>query len=114
MTNETFRGVTDPRFHPSGKKIITSKWYTSRGTAGAPEGWEYRIPNGFEETVGAGAGKRIISRTLPPGWSPSQYNDVTVGPEQFIWSGNDSIIYAKNVVDTNGHWNYGKGTVSIH
>ncbi|KAF7794297.1 hypothetical protein EIP86_005430 [Pleurotus ostreatoroseus] len=108
ITNETFRWVTDPRFHPSGKKIITSKWYTSRGTAGAPEGWEYRIPSGYEEKVDAGAGKRIINRTLPPGWSPSQYNDVTVGPEQFIWSGNDSIIYAKNVVDTDGHWNYGK------
>ncbi len=109
ITNETFRRVTDPRFHSSGKKIISTKWFTSRGTVGAGEGWQFDIPSGPEETVEAGAGKRLIGRTLPLGWSSSQYNDVVVGPEQFVWLGNDSVIYSKNVIDTDGSWNYNKG-----
>ncbi|KAF5379918.1 hypothetical protein D9757_007232 [Collybiopsis confluens] len=98
VTNETYRFVTDARFHPSGQKIVATKWYTSERSLGAGEGWEYPVPS-IESNVKTGAGKRVIGRTLPRGWSPSQYGDQQIGPEQFIWNGQDGLIYSKNVID---------------
>ena len=108
MTNETYRWVSDARFHPSGKKLIATKWYTSGRSLGAGEGWEFEIP-GPKDTVKVGSGKRLVGRTLPPGWAPSQYGDQQIGPEQFLWLGEDTLIYSKNVKDTNGQYTYSKG-----
>ncbi|KAF7790973.1 hypothetical protein EIP86_001932 [Pleurotus ostreatoroseus] len=108
VTNETYRWVSDARFHPSGTKVIATKWYTSGRSLGAGEGWEYDIPTNFSDKIKVGSGKRLVGRTLPPGWGPSEYGDQQIGPEQFIWSGNDSVIYAKNVIDTDGQWTYSK------
>lgn len=110
VTNETYRWVSDARFHPSGKKVIATKWYTSGRSLGAGEGWEYDIPDSFDAMIEAGSGKRLVGRTLPAGWDPERYGDQQIGPEQFIWYGSDSLIYSKNVVDTDGEWTYSKGT----
>ncbi|KAJ3857343.1 hypothetical protein EV368DRAFT_77833 [Lentinula lateritia] len=99
VTNETYRYVTDARFHPSGEKIIATKWYTSGRSLGAGEGWEYTVPSTHTNAVKAGSGKRVVGRTLPRGWTVSQYGDQQVGREQFIWNGEDSIIYSMNVRD---------------
>ncbi|TCD70593.1 hypothetical protein EIP91_002623 [Steccherinum ochraceum] len=107
VTNETYRWVSDARFHPSGSKIVATKWYTSGRTLGAGEGWEYPIPTS-DTHIEAGSGKRIVSRTLPLGWSSGQYGNQQVGPEQFIWHGEDTVIYSKNVLDTNGLYTYSK------
>ena len=110
MTNETFRWITDPRFHPSGNRIVATKWYTANPTLGGSEAWEYEIPDAnSREQIPSGSGKRVIARTLPAGWAPEKYNDNEIGPEQIIWYTEDTLIYAKNAVD--GHtWNEGKGS----
>ncbi|CDO68900.1 hypothetical protein BN946_scf185000.g43 [Trametes cinnabarina] len=110
VTNETYRWVSDARFHPSGSKVVATKWYTSARSLGAGEGWEYDLPDvtGTSTTIKAGSGKRLVGRTLPVGWPPAYYGEQQVGPEQFIWWGNDSLIYSKNVIDTNGAWTYSK------
>ncbi|KAI0637449.1 hypothetical protein C8Q77DRAFT_1155282 [Trametes polyzona] len=109
VTNETYRWVSDARFHPSGKKVIATKWYTSSRSLGAGEGWEYPVPSVSKksQSIKAGSGKRLVGRTLPPGWGPERYEDQQIGPEQFIWNGNDTLIYAKNTVD-DGAWTYSK------
>ncbi|KAG6900438.1 hypothetical protein C0993_010485 [Termitomyces sp. T159_Od127] len=105
VTNETYRWVSDARFHPSGHKVVATKWYTSGRSLGAGEGWEYHVPSIVDlqkrkrDNIAAGAGKRITSRTLPAGWSSKQYGDQQIGPEQHIWYGRDSVIYSKNVKD---------------
>lgn len=113
LTNETYRWVSDARFHPSGKKVIATKWYTSERSLGAGEGWEYPIPDFFDSTIEAGSGKRLVSRTLPLGWGPEDYGDQQIGPEQLIWLGGDSLIYSKNVMDTTGQFTYSKGSLYI-
>ncbi|KAL6308701.1 hypothetical protein BKA93DRAFT_763864 [Sparassis latifolia] len=107
VTNETYRWVSDARFHPSGSSVIATKWYTSSRSLGAGEGWQYSIPNPGTP-VEVGSGKRVIGRTLPQGWGPDRYGDQQIGPEQFIWRGNDTLIYSKNVRDTNGAFSYSK------
>ncbi|THU96354.1 hypothetical protein K435DRAFT_722853 [Dendrothele bispora CBS 962.96] len=97
VTNETYRYVTDARFHPSGKKVVATKWYTSGRSLGAGEGWEYDIPSSNTSTIAAGSGTRLVGRTLPPGWTMDNYGDQQIGPEQLIWSGEDALIYSKNV-----------------
>ncbi|KAJ7284597.1 hypothetical protein C8J57DRAFT_1289035, partial [Mycena rebaudengoi] len=92
VTNETYRWISDARFHPSGIKVIATKWYTSSRSLGAGEGWEYPVDS-------TGSGERVVGRTLPLGWTNEQYGDQQIGPEQFIWRGQDSLIYAKNVRD---------------
>ncbi|KAJ4475757.1 hypothetical protein J3R30DRAFT_3294092 [Lentinula aciculospora] len=103
VTNETYRYVSGPRFHPSGNKIIASKWYTGRVTISAPEGWEYDLPDlSIEqkpESITSGNGRRVLGRTLPRGMSVEDYASQQIGPEQFLWAGNDTVIFAKNVVD---------------
>ena len=59
-----------------------------------------------------GSGKRLVGRTLPPGWSAEQYGDQQIGPEQFIWRGEDALIYSKNVVDLS-EFDYSKGGWNI-
>ncbi|CAL1703396.1 unnamed protein product [Somion occarium] len=108
ITNETYRWVSDARFHPSGTKLIATKWYTSSRSLGAGEGWEYPIPTSMDEVIEVGSGKRLVGRTLPAGWGPDRYGDQQVGSEQFIWHGNDTLIYSKNVKDTNGYYTYSK------
>lgn len=54
----------------------------------------------------------MVGRTLPPGWGPEQYGDQQIGPEQFVWFGEDTLIYSKNVKDTNGQYTYSKGITS--
>ncbi|KAL0568939.1 hypothetical protein V5O48_013038 [Marasmius crinis-equi] len=104
VSNETWRTVTAPRFHPSGEKVIGTKWYQGYVTLGAPEGWEYSLPDLDADqppsSVIQGSGKRVLGRILPPGYSMDDYPNLQVGPEQFTFNGEDSIIYAKNVVDT--------------
>ncbi|KAF8968323.1 hypothetical protein BDZ97DRAFT_1655335 [Flammula alnicola] len=113
VTNETYRWVTDARFHPSGSKVIATKWYTSERSLGAGEGWEYVVPSLKDlrvegaQSIEAGSGTRLVSRTLPLGWAAASYGDQQIGPEQFIWKGNDSIIFAKNVVDSS-YFTYSK------
>ncbi|KAJ6515142.1 hypothetical protein C8R47DRAFT_1173056 [Mycena vitilis] len=104
VTNETFRWISDPRFHPSGNKIIATKWYTSSRSLGAGEGWEYTIPDldlAGNNTISAGSGTRVLGRTIPFGWTNEQYGEQQIGPEQFIWRGEDSVIFSKNVRDEN-------------
>ncbi|OSX64767.1 hypothetical protein POSPLADRAFT_1166862 [Postia placenta MAD-698-R-SB12] len=109
VTNETYRWVSDARFHPSGDSVIATKWYTSSRSLGAGEGWRYVIPElGSKPEIKAGDGERLVGRTLPPGWGPERYGDQQIGPEQFIWKGNDTLIYSKNVADTNGAFTYSK------
>jgi hypothetical protein len=111
VTNETFRWVADPRFHPDGTHVITSKWYTSSRSLGAGEGWTYDIPHLTSSqkpgSIAAGSGKRLVSRTLPPGWSESQYGNQQIGPEELIWNGKDGVIFSKNTRD-DGEFTYSK------
>uniref|UniRef100_A0A8H7Y2X4 Amidohydrolase-related domain-containing protein n=1 Tax=Psilocybe cubensis TaxID=181762 RepID=A0A8H7Y2X4_PSICU len=106
VTNETYRWVTDARFHPSGHKVIATKWYTSERSLGAGEGWEYDVPSihelrtGTKNTIQPGSGTRLVSRSLPLGWTSENYGDQQIGPEQFVWKGNDALIFAKNVIDS--------------
>ncbi|KZT44231.1 composite domain of metallo-dependent hydrolase [Sistotremastrum suecicum HHB10207 ss-3] len=108
VTNETYRWVSEPRFHPSGEKIIATKWYFTTRSLGGGEGWEYPVPSVEEiessstPQISPGAGKRLVGRTLPQGWSPEEYGEQQIGPEQFIWGSNTTLIYAKNVVDESG------------
>jgi hypothetical protein len=113
VTNETYRWVSDPRFHPSGSKVVATKWYTSERSLGAGEGWEYMIPNSDVDnnTVEVGSGARLVGRTLPAGWSPEQYGDQQIGPEQFVWKGDDALIYSKNVAE-DGTFHYSKGKIT--
>ncbi|EIN12910.1 hypothetical protein PUNSTDRAFT_60526 [Punctularia strigosozonata HHB-11173 SS5] len=107
VTNETYRFVTDARFHPSGSSVVATKWYTSTRSVGAGEGWLYDVPNGVK-VVEPGSGKRAVGRTLPAGWTVEQYGEQQVGPEQFIWRGNDTVIFSKNVIDVDGTFQYSK------
>ncbi|PCH38468.1 hypothetical protein WOLCODRAFT_64922 [Wolfiporia cocos MD-104 SS10] len=110
ITNETYRWVSDARFHPSGTTVVATKWYTSSRSLGAGEGWEYEVPSpeATDTQIVAGSGKRLVGRTLPQGWGPERYGDQQIGPEQFVWRGNDTLIYSKNVRDTNGAFTYSK------
>ncbi|RXW22236.1 hypothetical protein EST38_g3614 [Candolleomyces aberdarensis] len=107
VTNETFRYLSDARFHPSGSKVIATKWYTSGRSLGAGEGWEYSVPSvddlqqGNQSLIDVGAGSRVVSRTLPLGWTSEEYGDQQIGPEQLIWKGEDTLIFSKNVIDQN-------------
>lgn len=56
-----------------------------------------------------GSGRRLVGRTLPDGWSADRYGDQQIGPEQFIWRGEDALIYSMNVGDTDGQFEYSKG-----
>jgi dipeptidyl aminopeptidase/acylaminoacyl peptidase len=105
VTNETYRSVIEARFHPSGSKIIATKLYTSERSLGAGEGWEYQTPSLDDlrsqnaRTIPAGSGKVLVGRTLPRGWTVEQYADQQIGQEQYLWKGNDTLIFSKNVVD---------------
>ncbi|KAJ7091369.1 hypothetical protein B0H15DRAFT_977440, partial [Mycena belliarum] len=96
VTNETYRWVSDARFHPSGTRVIATKWYTSSRSLGAGEGWEYPAPQD-NKTISVESGSRVLGRTLPPGWTNEQYGDQQIGPEQFIWRSTDSVIFSKNI-----------------
>ncbi|KAF8919205.1 hypothetical protein CPB85DRAFT_1549164 [Mucidula mucida] len=100
VTNETFRWVSDARFHPSGTKIIASKWYTSYITLAASEGWEYDVPAlSSTSRIRPQSGRRLLGRTLPAGMTLADYGDMQIGPEQFVWRSEDTLIYSKNVRD---------------
>ncbi|EIW85515.1 hypothetical protein CONPUDRAFT_98596 [Coniophora puteana RWD-64-598 SS2] len=109
VTNETYRFVADARFHPSGDKIIATKRYFSERSLGAGEGWAYDLPGAQTQNniIPVGAGTRVVGRTLPPGWSKEDYEGQQIGAEQFIWAGEDTLIYSKNVVD-DGVFTYSK------
>ena len=87
----------------------------SERSLGAGEGWEYAVPSLQDlrskrvSTIEVGSGSRIISRSLPLGWTAENYGDQQIGPEQFIWKGTDSIIFSKNIVD-GYYFTYSKGT----
>lgn len=116
VTNETYRWFSEARFHPSGTKVIATKRYTSSRSLGAGEGWEYPVPSlralreGVIPIIEAGSGVRRVSRSLPRGWTSQEYNNQQIGPEQLIWNGNDSIIYSKDVIDSD-EFDYSKGKV---
>jgi len=92
--------------------VVATKWYTSERSLGAGEGWEYEVPSAGKSmsrsTIEAGSGKRLLGRSLPLGWTTEDYGEQQIGPEQFIWKGSDTIIFAKNVIDSS-KFNYGKG-----
>jgi hypothetical protein len=116
ITNETYRWVSDARFHPSGLTVVATKWYTSGRSLGAGEGWKYSVPTLEELKRGqkpttVGSGTRLVGRTLPFGWTSADYGDQQIGPEQFIWNGNESLIYSKNVIDQST-FTYNKGQSS--
>lgn len=116
VTNETYRWVTDPRFHPSGTKIIATKWFTSSRSLGAGEGWEFSVPSLDEVQRESGkriSGSQVVGRTLPLGWTVDDYAKQQIGPEQLIWHGNDSIIYSKNVIDEST-FAYSKGDMLFY
>lgn len=56
----------------------------------------------------AGSGSRVLGRSLPRGWTVDEYENQQIGPEQFIWNGEDTIIFSKNVRDPNA-FDYSKG-----
>ena len=117
MTNETYRWVSDARFHPSGEEVIATKWYTSSRSLGAGEGWSYPVPSVEEiregqKPIRVASGDKLVGRSLPLGWSQEQYGDQQIGPEQFIWLGTDSVIFSKNVIDSNA-FDYSKGASNI-
>ena len=87
--------------------MVATKWYTSSRSIGAGEGWVYDLPE-WGSQVPLGSGQRIVSRTLPSGWTSAEYGNQQVGPEQSIWYGEDAVIYSKNVVDIDGTWTYNK------
>ncbi|KAJ7070752.1 hypothetical protein C8F01DRAFT_1107614 [Mycena amicta] len=100
VTNETFRWISDARFHPSGKSVVSTKWFTSSRSLGAGEAWVYDVPElGDESPISVGSGKRVIGRSLPRGWTPHQYGDQQIGPEQILFHGEDGLIFSKNVID---------------
>ena len=110
VTNETYRWVSDARFHPDGTRVVATKWFTSSRSLGAGEAWEFTVPKDASmDSIQGGSGRRLVGRTLPLGWGAENYGDQQVGPEQFIWKGNDMLIYSKNVRDRNGAWEYSKG-----
>ncbi|KAF9010988.1 hypothetical protein BDZ89DRAFT_1167612 [Hymenopellis radicata] len=99
VTNETYRFVSDARFHPSGDKVVATKWFTSSRSIGAGEGWEFPVPAlGSNTPVSAGAGIRLLERTLPAGFD--DYGEEQIGPEQALWHGDDSLIFSKNIRDS--------------
>lgn len=115
ITNETYNWVSDPRWHPSGDKVIATKWYFSSRSLGAGEGWEFPVPAlnaGSPVQVEAGAGKRLVSKRLPRGWTKADYVEQQIGHEQFIWAGDDALIYAGNVKDVDGSYTYSKGALA--
>ncbi|KAF8123752.1 hypothetical protein EV363DRAFT_1403616 [Boletus edulis] len=112
VTNETYNWVSDARWHPSGTKVVATKWYYSRRSLGAGEGWEYEVP-----TIGdfkqhqvevVNAGRRLVSRVLPLGWTKADYVEQQIGHEQFSWSGNDYLVYSGNIRDVEGNFEYSK------
>jgi hypothetical protein len=63
---------------------------------------------GREVAIRAGSGSQVLGRSLPLGWTVDDYESQQIGPEQFIWFGQDSIIFSKNVQDSNA-FEYSKG-----
>lgn len=112
ITNETYNWVSDPRWHPSGDKVIATKWYFSSRSLGAGEGWEFPVPVSAESPVEAGAGRRLVSKRLPMGWTKADYVEQQIGHEQFVWAGDDALIYAGNVKDVGGTYTYSKGVLA--
>lgn len=109
ITNETYNWVSDPRWHPSGDKVVATKWYYSSRSLGAGEGWEFPVPAAHAQSqVEAGAGKRLVSKSLPMGWTKADYVEQQIGHEQFVWAGDDALIYAGNVRDVDGSYTYSK------
>ncbi|KAL1720580.1 hypothetical protein EV715DRAFT_271890 [Schizophyllum commune] len=109
VTNETYRFVTDPRWHPSGERIIATKWFTGSITIPGGEGWIYPAPPDLPTSwaVSSGAGDRTIIRELPRGWKAEEYPDVNLGPEQLLWWGEDAIIYSRST-QLQGRYEYGQ------
>ncbi|KAF9030036.1 hypothetical protein BDZ89DRAFT_1132675 [Hymenopellis radicata] len=99
VTNETYRFMSGARFHPSGDKVVVTKWFTSSRSIGAGEGWEFPASAlGFNPPVSAGTGIRLLERTLPAGFD--DYGEEQIGPEQALWHGDDSLIISKNIQDS--------------
>ncbi|KAH9915780.1 uncharacterized protein BXZ73DRAFT_92563 [Epithele typhae] len=109
VTNETYRWVSDARFHPDGDKVVGTKWHTSSRSLPAGEAWEYLVPSAHKSNpVKKGDGKFLVGRTLPLGWDVEDYEHQQVGPNQFVWLGEDALVYSKNVRDVDGTWEYSK------
>lgn len=114
VTNETYNWVSDARWHPSGTKIIATKWYFSKRSLGAGEGWEYEVPvlhDPRQRRVEVNSGKRLVSRVLPLGWTKAGYSEQQIGHEQFSWLGNDTLVYSGNTKDVGGNFEYSKGII---
>jgi hypothetical protein len=110
VTSEDYRWVSDARWHPDGDTIVATKWYSHRSIPGG-EGWQYSVPCGGNFTNQQG--HRLVGRTLPYGWGITDYANIAVGPEQFVWKGHDSLIYSKNVIDET-FFEYSKGKCNFN
>ena len=113
VTNETYNWVSDGRWHPSGTRIIATKWYFSQRSLGAGEGWEYEVPtlsDTKQRQVEVNSGRRLISKVLPLGWTKADYVEQQIGHEQFSWLSNDTLVYSGNVKDVEGNFEYSKGS----
>ncbi|KAF9036525.1 hypothetical protein BDZ89DRAFT_1130161 [Hymenopellis radicata] len=102
ITNETYRFMSDARFHPSGDKVVVTKWFTSSRSIGAGDGWEFPIPAlGSNTPVSAGTGTRLLERTLPAGFD--DYGEEQIGPEQSLWHGDDSLQHPRQYIQLDVH-----------
>jgi len=106
VTNETFRYVSAPRFHPSSQSIVATKWYTATVTIGAPEAWLYDTADGPSE------GKRLVGRVESK--KKDDYGLSQIGPEQTLWASEDTLIYLRNVRDEFHIDNAGSGIFDVH
>lgn len=118
VTNETYNWVSDARWHPSGTKIIATKWYFSQRSLGAGEGWEYEVPtlhDPEQRRVEVNSGRRLVSKVLPLGWTKADYIEQQIGHEQFSWSSSDTLVYSGNVKDdVAGAFEYSKGIICTY
>ncbi|KAK0224984.1 hypothetical protein EDD85DRAFT_980078, partial [Armillaria nabsnona] len=88
VTNETYQWISDARPHPSGKKVISTKY----------------------DDIESGSGVRLVGRTLPAGFK--DYGEQQIGPEQLIWHGDYRVIFSKKVRDPTS-FTYSKGENSF-
>ncbi|EJD46085.1 hypothetical protein AURDEDRAFT_184428 [Auricularia subglabra TFB-10046 SS5] len=111
VTNETHRWLGGGRFHPSGTRIVGSKMYDY-----TPEPWEWPVPSSEDVKHGLtpssiGPGTRLLSRNLPPFWSPALEGGQTLGLEMPVWISDDELVYSFDQADYEGngyHFNYNK------
>ncbi|OBZ75589.1 hypothetical protein A0H81_04847 [Grifola frondosa] len=107
---------SDPHFSPEGNSIV----FRSDAELGVENIWvmawkgcdemDVRSNYADEELLYALEMKNDEEELLASGVNETQERKQhqQIGPEQFIWRGNDTLIYSKNVKDANGAFSYSK------